>query len=85
MTDPAKIAANARWRARNKDKVRKAQRIRDARKTGTLAKRIKDQNWRDRNREVRALAIRCGVSVKVARMWIAEGRVPPYKHRGYGA
>jgi hypothetical protein len=57
----------------------------EARRRNRARMRAYDRRYRATHRKARNLARRCGVSVKAARLWIAEQRVPPYKKPAWAA
>jgi hypothetical protein len=78
MSDPAAAARLRQWRARHRARVREIRRA-ESRKRNRARMRNYDRTYRTRNRKARNLAQRCGVTIKVARMWLREGRVPSYR------
>jgi hypothetical protein len=77
MPDPATQAAKRRWSIKNRTRQREI--WRDwARNRDHEAMREIRRKYETKNREARTLRNRCKVSVRVARRWIAEGRVPSY-------
>jgi hypothetical protein len=81
MPDPATQAAKRRWSAAHKERQRQI--WRDwARNRDPEAMREIRRRYEDDHRAARDLRNRCKVSIKVARRWIAEGRVPPYERPG---
>ena len=84
MSDPAALARVRRWRVLHWKRMRELRRA-EARKRNRARMREYDRAYRAANREARNLARRSGVSVNVARRWLVEGRVPPYKRPGWAA
>jgi hypothetical protein len=82
MTDPAALVRVRRWRALHPERMRELRRA-EARKRNRARQREHDRRYRASNREARNVAQRCRVTMKVARRWISEGRVPGYKKPGW--
>jgi hypothetical protein len=81
MSDPAALAQVRRWRALHPERMREIRRA-EARTRDRAIQREHDRKYRETHREARKLAARCKVSIKVARRWIAEGRVPAHVYAG---
>jgi hypothetical protein len=82
MPDPATQAAKRRWSIKNRQRQREI--WRDwARNRDPEAMREIRRKYEDDHRAARNLSNRCKVSVRVARRWISEGRVPPYERPGW--
>ena len=80
MSDPAALAQVRKWRALHRDRMREIRRA-EARRRNRSRQKEHDRKYHAANRKARNLAYRCRVSIKVARLWITQGRVPPYKYR----
>jgi len=83
MSDPAALAQVRRWTALHPERMREIRRA-EARTRDKVIQREHDRKYRAAHHEARNLAARCKVFIKVARRWIAEGCVPPYKYPGCG-
>jgi hypothetical protein len=79
MSDPAALAQVRRWRALHPERMREIRRA-EARTRNRSRQQAHDRKYRAADREARNLAYRSGVTIKIARIWIASGRVPPYKY-----
>jgi hypothetical protein len=82
MPDPATQAAKRRWSIKNRERQREIWRAWARNRDGGAMKAIRRKYEAD-NWEARNLRSRCKVSIAVARSWIAEGHVPPYKRPGW--
>ena len=81
MSDPAALAQVRRWRALHPERMREIRRA-EARTRNRSRQQAHYRKYRAANREARNLAYRCRVTIKIARLWIAQGRAPPYKYLG---
>jgi hypothetical protein len=81
VSDPAALAQVRRWRALHPERMREIRRV-EARTRNRSRQQAHDRKYRAANREARNLAYRSGVTIKIARIWISSGRVPPYKYPG---
>jgi hypothetical protein len=81
MSDPAALAQVRRWRALHPARMREIRRA-EARTRNRSRQREHDRKYRAANRNARNVAYRCKVAIKIARIWIASDRVPPYKYPG---
>ena len=84
MPDPASRAAKRRWSIENRKHQREIWRA-WARKRDCEAMKAIRRKYEADNCEARNLRNRCKVSIAVARWWIAEGHVPPYKRPGWAS
>jgi hypothetical protein len=84
MPDPATQAAKRRWSIKNRARQREIWRAWARNRDPEAMKAIRCKYEAD-NCEARNLRNRCNVSIAVARSWIAEDQVPPYKRPGWAA
>ncbi|MGB8484650.1 MAG: hypothetical protein WCD67_00120 [Xanthobacteraceae bacterium] len=84
MVDPATQAAKRRWSIKNRDRQREIWRDWARNRDPETMREIR-RKYEANHRSARNLRNRCKVSIKVARRWIAECRVPPLRARSRGA